>query len=32
MTTKEDLVERIENILETDLDFLVELAPRSLEY
>ena len=30
MTTKEDLVERIENILEADLDFLVKLAPREL--
>lgn len=30
MTTKEDLVERIENILETDLDFLLKLAPREL--
>jgi hypothetical protein len=30
MTTKEDLVERIENILKTDLDFLLKLAPREL--
>ena len=30
MITKEDLVERIENILETDLDFLLKLAPREL--
>jgi len=30
MTTKEDLVERIENILKTDLEFLLKLAPREL--
>ena len=30
MTAKDDLVERIENILETDLDFLLKLAPREL--
>ena len=30
MTTKEHLVERIENILKTDLDFLLKLAPREL--
>ena len=30
MTTKEDLVEKIENILENDLDFLLKLAPREL--
>jgi hypothetical protein len=30
MRTKEDLVERIETILETDLNFLFKLAPREL--
>ena len=30
MITKEDLVEGIENILKTDLDFLLNLAPREL--
>jgi hypothetical protein len=30
MTTKEDLVERIETILEADLEFLLKLAPREL--
>jgi len=30
MTTKEELVGKIENILDTDLDFLFKLAPREL--
>jgi len=30
MTTKEDLVEGIQNILKTDLDFLLNLAPSEL--
>ena len=30
MTTKEDLAEGIENILKTDLGFLLKLAPREL--
>ncbi len=30
MTTSEDLVERIENILKSDLEFLFKLAPREL--
>ena len=30
MTTKEDLIEKIENILKTDLDFLKKLSPREL--
>ena len=30
MTTNENLVEMIESILNTDLDFLLKLAPREL--
>lgn len=30
MTTNEKLVEMIENILNTDLDFLLKLSPREL--
>ena len=30
MTAKEELVGKIENILNTDLDFLFKLAPREL--
>ena len=30
MTTKEVLAEEIENILKTDLEFLLKLAPREL--
>ena len=30
MTPKEELVEMIENILNTDLDFLLKLAPGEL--
>ncbi len=30
MTTQEDLIEKIENVLKTDLDFLKKLSPREL--